>query len=286
MPPPRRRGRGQGRGTVSSYPAGTVAQVRMLLRLIERHRNLDKVAVLLKINGYTVSVRACRRAVEHLVLNPLDDLDPHRSRNERAPEVVATAAARRALSRRVRTEEERTSRSSDQTRAGGRDRLISLGSGLLLPLYGGFDQAAYIDFLERFGLGEAFRKINSAVPGLGESLGQEALEGGMQIDRIRTEALPQLTADNYDTFVRMCRVLLAALEAFGVEISASDSFAADCLAALRRPERRLNPAASSDTGEAEGEAAALAFFARRQRTNVRATARTGGSRSKTKSRKV
>lgn len=258
----------------------------MLVRVLERHRNLDKVAVLLKINGYTVSVRACRRAVEHLVLNPLDDLDPHRSRNERRAEVVATDAARRALSRRVRTEEDRTSRSNDLTRAGGRNQLVSLGSGLLLPLYGGFDQAAYIDFLDRFGLGEAFRRINSAVPGLGESLAQEAQEGGMQIDRIRTEALPQLTAENYDTFVRMGRVLLAALEAFGVEISASDSFAADCLAALRRPERRLKPPASSDTGEAEGEAAALAFFARRKRANVRATAPSGGSQPKTKARKV
>jgi hypothetical protein len=244
------------------------------------------VAVLLKINGYTVSVRACRRALEHLVLNPLDDLDPLRSRNERAPEAVATDAARLALSQRVRTDEERTRRSNDQTRAGGRDQLINLGSRLLLPMYGGFDQAAYLDFLERFGLGEAFRKINSAAPGLGETLAQDAQEGGMQIDRVRTEMLPRLTADNYDTFVRMGRVLLAALEAFGVEITASDLFAADCLAALRRPERRLNPPANSDTGEADGEATALAFFARQERAKVRARTSSGGSRSKTEARKV
>jgi hypothetical protein len=258
----------------------------MLLRLIERHRSLDKVAVLLKINGYTVSVRACRRAVEHLVLNPLEDLDPFRSRDAREPEVVAADAARRALTQRVRTEEERTSRSNDQTRAGGRDQLMILGSGLLLPLYGGFDQAAYIDFLDRFGLGEAFRKINSAVPGLGESFAQDAQDGGMQIDRVRTEALPQLTANHYDTFVRMGRVLLAALEAFGVEISASDSFKADCLAALRRPERRLKPPANSDTGEAEGEAVALAFFARQKRVKVRTATPSGGSQSKTRVRNV
>lgn len=258
----------------------------MLLLLLERHRNLDKVAALLKINGYAISVRACQRALEHLVLNPLDDLDPLRSRNERAPEVVATDAARRALSRRVRTEEERTSRSNDRTRAGGRDQLISLGSGLLLPLFGGFDQAAYVDFLERFGLDEAFRKINAAVPDLGESLAQDAQEGRMQIDRIRTEALPQLTADDYDTFVRMGRVLLAALEAFGLEVSASDPFAADCLAALRRPERPLKPPTNPDTGEAEGEAIALAFFAQQNRAKVRAAASSGGSQSKTRSRNV
>ena len=240
----------------------------------------------MKINGYTVSVRACRQAVEHLMLNPLDDLDPLRSRNERRPEVVATDAARRALTQRARTEEERTRRNNDQTRAGGRDHLISLGSGLLLPLYGGFDQAAYVDFLERFGLGEAFRMINSAVPSLGETLAQDAREGHMQIDRIRDEALPQLTADNYDTFVRMGRVLLAALEAFGVEITASDPFAADCLAALRHPDRHLKPPENSDTGEIEGEEAALAFFARRKRANARATAASGRSRSKTRAGKV
>ena len=178
-----------------------------------------------------------------------------------------------------------TSRSNDQTRAGGRDQLINLGAGLLLPLYGGFDQTAYVDFLERFGLGEAFRKINSAVPRLGESLAQEAQEGGMQIDRIRTETLPQLTANNYDTFVRMGRVLLAALEAFGVEISASDPFAADCLAALRHPERRLKPP-PTETGEAEGEAIALAFFAQQKRATVPATVPARGSQSKTRSRNV
>jgi hypothetical protein len=147
---------------------------------------------------------------------------------------------------------------------------MRLGSGLLLPLYGGFDQASYLDFFDRFGLGEAFRKINAAVPGLGESLAQDAQDGAMQIDRIRDEALPLLTAENYDTFVRMARVLLAAFEAFGVEITASDPFPADCLAALRRPEGRLKTAA--DSGEAEGEANALAFFASRERANTRAGA--------------
>jgi hypothetical protein len=232
------------------------------MRLLVRHRDLDKVALLLKLNGYVVSVRACRRAIEHLVLDPFDDLDPYGIRSFATPETVASEAAERLIKQRPRTETERAGRRRDTTRAGGRDHLARQLTSVLLPLFGGFDRAALLEVIDRFGIGDVARGLHTAVPGVAETVAADAEAGVLHVDHIRAELLPRLTAEDYDTFVRASRVLLAAIESLGLTLTPSDPFVSDCLAALRRPDHQLlPPPAASTTGEAEAERAALHFFA-------------------------
>jgi DNA-binding transcriptional MerR regulator len=236
LPPPRRRSLGRKLGSTSSYPPGTVAQVRALLRLLDRHRNLDKVAALLKLNGYTVSARACRLSIEHLLLDPLESLDPHGTRRYTDPAAVATGAATRITSRRARTDQERNDKARDIALAGGEAAHTRLLASVLLPLFGGLDQANLVEALDKFGLGPVARKISAAVPGLAQTISEDVAAGRMQIDGIRADALPTLTADDYDTLVRVGQLLVAAIEGFGVAITPADPFVADCIDALRHPE--------------------------------------------------
>jgi hypothetical protein len=106
------------------------------------------------------------------------------------------------------------------------------------------------------------RRVAGAVPGLSDFIAEEASAGHLDVDSIRAEALPKYTVENYNTAVRAARVLLAAVEAFGFTVTSSDAFRADCLAALRRPDRRLpTPPPESQTGEEQAETIALKFFA-------------------------
>jgi DNA-binding transcriptional MerR regulator len=280
LPSPRHRGLGRGRGSVSAYPAGTVSQVRVILRLLERHRNLEKVAVLLKLHGYEVSTRACSRAIERLALNPIDDLDPHRLRNTTSPQRAAGAAAEQKVRKRRRSDEGRAERRRDLDWAGSRAELIARLAITLQPLFGGLDRAAMLELAYQLGVGEIARKLNRAAPGLGEAMAQEAEAGNLEIDWAR-RALSQLTAQDFDTFVRACRVLLASVEALGLELTPHEPFAADCLNALRRPERRRKPSASeAGIPEVDAETAALEFFAKRQRErsrSIKKSARPGQS---------
>jgi DNA-binding transcriptional MerR regulator len=265
LPSPRHRGLGRGRGSVSDYPAGTVAQVRAILRLIEPHRNLEKVAVLLKLHGYDVSARACSRAIERLVLNSIEDLDPYRSRDGATPQRVATAAAEQIVGKRLRTDEERAERRRDLDWARGRTELVARLASTLQPFFGALSRTAMLEALDHLGVGEIARKLNRTAPGLGEAMAQEAEAGNLEIDQVR-QALSQLTAQDFDTFVRAGRVLLAAVEALGLEVTPPEPFAADCLNALRRPDRRRKPPASeAGKPEVDAETAAFQFFAKRQR---------------------
>jgi hypothetical protein len=266
LPSRRRRARGRGKGSVSAYPPGTVGQVRALLRFLEQHRNLDKVAALLKLNGYTVSTRACRRAVERLVLDPFEELDPYGERRFRDCSAVATEAAESVLSKRLRTDEERAARAKDEQRVGGKDGLVRITAASLLPAFGGFNAQALLTAVDSIDAGNIARALDAAAPELGAAVAEEGAAGHLGIDWIRNEALPLLTHESFDTAVRMGRALLATVEILGLEVSSSDAFNSDCLSALRRPERRLPaPPLTSTTGEQEAEDAALAFFAKQRR---------------------
>jgi hypothetical protein len=250
--------------------------VRAILRLLELHRNLEKVAVLLKLHGYEVSARACSRAIERLVLNRIEDLDPQRSRNAASPQRVATAAAERIVGKRLRSDEERAERRRDLAWAGGRAELVARLASALQAFFGGLDRTAMLEALDQLGVGEIARTLNRAAPGLGETMAQEAEAGNVETDRIR-QALAQLTAQDFDTFVRAGRVLLAAVEALGLEVTPSEPFTADCLNALRRPDRRRKPPASeAGKPEVDAETAALEFFAKRQRERSRSIKKSAG----------
>lgn len=271
LPPPRKRGRGRGAGTVSSYPPGTVPQVRALLRFLGRHRNLEKVVVLLKLNGYVVSTRACRRAIEHLVLDRVDEIDPYGHRRYEPPEKVAAKAAERVARKRPRSVEEAQRRKDDISSARGRASFLTLLGSSLTPVLGGTNVAVLRPVVEHLGLTELAFSLGAATPGLSQAVAEEIAAGHLSFDWIREDALPRLTDNDLNTLVRLLRVLLAFVERSGMQFTPIDAFVSDCAHALRYPDRPLPSPPPERGAESEVEAEALAFFAsvrpRRKTTN-------------------
>jgi hypothetical protein len=241
-----------------------VAQVRALRRFLDQHRNLDKVAVLLKLNGYAVSPRACRRAIEHLVLDQLDDLDPHGRRHYQHPEEAAAAAARTISKRRPRTTSESEQRKKEQAAAGGRDAHQALLAAAVRPLLGSAEIAALQPVVEYLGVSSVVTTLSAAAPEIGGAVAEEVAAGHVSFDWIRQDALPGLTADDYNTGVRLLRYLLAVVERLVGELNPKDAFVRDCMHALRDPDRRLPAPPPNRADEADVEAGALAFFAGRK----------------------
>jgi hypothetical protein len=248
---------------VSAYPAGTVAQVRALQRYLKRHRNLDKAAVLLMVDGYEVSARALQRATKTLVLDRFEDeLDPESERRFRPPGDVAAQASDRILKRRLRTDQERNFRADDLQRAGGQDELKRLLRGVIMPLFGGLDPAVLGEALDKFGLRELAEKLASASPEFTDTLRREAQAGALSIDTIRN-LLPKMSSDDFGVLVRASRIMLALAEAHGIQPTPSDLFQADFLQALRFPALRSKP--NPDIAGSDAEHLALRFFAKQAR---------------------
>jgi DNA-binding transcriptional MerR regulator len=271
LPPTRRRGRGQGGGSVSSYPPGTVAQVRALLRILKRHRNLDKVAVLLKLHGYQVSAAALIRATRRLVFDQFEKLDPQGKRRWTPPKDVSSAAAETALKRRLRSDDDKAARRQELELAGGRNELQAHYGSALLPVLGGLDPAGLLRALDVFGLGAIARSIRDAIPDVTDELARMAKGGAFEIDHVR-EASKTLTVDQFDTLISCLRALAMAVEASGLHLSHSDPFASDVLDALREPEQRRQRSLPKDEDARRVEQEALAFFAKRRKAASRARA--------------
>lgn len=249
LPPSRRRGLGQGRGTTSRFPPGTLAQVRALRGLLKRHRDLDKVVILLFLDGYHVSERALRHALAQLFADLIDDLDPEGQHRFKEPRQVAKDAAERVLSRRLATKDERYERRVDIERAGDREAAADALRAVVLPIIGGLDPAAFADALDRHGLTAAAQELSAIAPELSSFLTEEATEGRLSADHIREEALPRLGRTEFEQLAAALAGLLEWLELrIGLAIHHRDRFIDDCLQALRSPRwRGLSPASPSDT---------------------------------------
>jgi hypothetical protein len=128
LPEARRRGRGRGRGSRSSFPPGTVDHVRALRAFLAGHRNLDKVAVLLKLNGYQVSAAALARATRHLVFDEIEKLDRKGERTWLHPHEISSSAARTAVNKRARTDDDNEVASTTSSkRAAGKHSSATTG---------------------------------------------------------------------------------------------------------------------------------------------------------------
>lgn len=249
--------------------------MRKLERTLDDHRSLDKVAVLLKLHGYDVSAAALRRALRHLLIEPLelDRLDPSHKRSFGSTaagraQAGATAAAANLLSERSRTSDERRVRADELDRAGGRSALEAHYASLLLPTFGALDRDSLWNALDTFGLGLAARTLAAGIPEGAEALAELADAGELRGDRLRSH-LNALESEQFDILVRGLRVLVMTLERLGLNITPTDRFKRDVFAAVRAPEH-WRRADSSKPGAAE-EAAAIRYFASRRPMRITPT---------------
>jgi hypothetical protein len=107
LPSPKRQPQGR---AVWHYPAGTEMQLRRLLHWRERTRSLGLIAISLWVEGFPISTRRVRCALQEVVRSIAGELAPHGNMHayiERTSRKLASARGEHALPRvaRMRSEE-------------------------------------------------------------------------------------------------------------------------------------------------------------------------------------
>jgi hypothetical protein len=226
------------RGSTSSYPEGTFKQALAVDKVLKRHRNIDKAAILLFLADYEIDVTALRRAI----LNALDWLDDEigsAAAGSSDPNEVAHRVGQAIVAERPRTKEARALRRSQLKAAGDEQRLASVYAALIRPYIG--------TPLAAGGLLGAFKKIGPdlrAVLDLDpdtfsplelrlDANDMELNEAG-GIGTLLRANVNRFELANFEALRSLCRDAMTWTLSLGFRLDAPNQFMSDLTAALYR----------------------------------------------------